>query len=146
MFNWIKNFVYKQKNTRYLKLPNFEQRRKCMLWVEKQREKITFITYLPLHKIPVGTFPVNYQGDLTYIMGIDKMGSYAIDLDPSANEKDPISPLDLFEARSCQGPVYEIWGFELSAVDKIKFGLFIGLIIVLVIVIFLMATQQMGAV
>lgn len=144
MFNWLKWWINKKRDARYLKLPRIETRRKCMLWVEKQREKITFITYLPLHKIPLGAFPVNYEGESTYIIGIDHNGSYPIDLDPSSEEESPISPIDLFEARSCQGPVYEIWGFELSTFDKIKFGLFVMLILVLVIIIFFMVSAQIG--
>jgi hypothetical protein len=144
MINKIRHFFNKQKETRYFKLPDFKTRRRCMLWIEKQREKITFITYLPLRKIPVGTFPVKYKGEPTYIIGIDKKGSYPISLD-STDEDSVISPLDLFEAISCDGPTYEIWGFSMSTETKVKLGIFIALILAMLIIIFMMSAQFMGA-
>lgn len=147
MIRYFKSLLLKIRNSKYRrKLKDFYERRKCLIWIQKSKERLLLKTYLKYKNIPASAFPVNYEGEQTYFMGIDKKGVYAIDFnDTGSPSKALISPLDLYEARSCQGPVYEVWGFDMSLGEKIKLGIFIALIITLIIIIFLMSAHFMGA-
>lgn len=138
--NWFRNFGKRKRRQAHN-----NNRRRCLVWVEKGIDKILLDQRRPLHKIPIGAYPFKYQGELTHLIGIDSKGIYPIEESIQELENEIISPPDVYDALNCDEETSEIWGIGMTMADKIKLGLFILGFLSFLGITFVMAAQFMGA-
>ena len=102
-----------------------------------ERTKTRHFSYVPKEKIPSNSFLKRYNGAWFHILGLDLTGKYW-----------PIKrtvavagrlPTDLYMAKHCTEEVNVVYGLSIPAAEKIKIGIFVGLCIAILIVIFLLA-------
>jgi len=128
-----KNQTQKVKNPRLN--PN------AMIVVEKTKKRI--FRHIPERYLPSDSFVKQYKkGDWLHILGLDKQGKFwAIMPNPAEANR---MPGDLYMAKNCADEVEECYGLSTPTVEKIKWGIFIGLIIAILIVVFLMTASAGG--
>jgi len=137
----------KRSNRRKLyerRLPDFASRKRVMLWIQKPSGKITFYSYWPVSRIPLGCNPIYEDGELTWIIGIDAhVPPYAIDtLPPKAGI---ISPRKLWRAVWAHiRPIKELSALPMSTMMKAKLGIFAVIIVALLVVTFFMSAPLLG--
>ena len=84
--------------------------------------------------LPKNIWPV-LEGDPVYLLGFDGKELWAIDYQPDDNEDQ--TPQDCFEA-TCWEELQRILGVGTSMMEKITIGVFVGLTIAFLVVIFLL--------
>jgi len=127
-----KNQTQKEKNPRIN--PN------AMIVVEKTKKRI--FRRVPERYLPSDSFVKQYEKKWLHVLGLDKQGNFwAIMPNPAEANR---MPGDLYMAKNCADEVEDCYGLSIPIVEKVKWGIFIGLIIAILIVIFLLAVASGG--
>ncbi len=92
--------------------------------------------------IPVGAIPLLDKGEITYVLGFDGKKLWPIDFMPLTDDEDK-TPQDCFEAQ-CWDELDIVLKMVSSLAEKIKLGIFVGLAVGELIVLFLIASIAMG--
>jgi hypothetical protein len=93
--------------------------------------------------IPGNSFLKKYNGKMIHILGLKPDGNYWT-IDAHNVMVAGQSPLDLWIAKHCAEEVRETFGISSGTWQKIKIGVFVGLIIGILIVTFMMVTAASG--
>ncbi|MDD5511753.1 MAG: hypothetical protein PHI12_13220 [Dehalococcoidales bacterium] len=140
---FIKSFLHLNGKSKTQKL-NFKKLyadANAMIVVERTKKRI--FRKIPEKLIPVDSFKQNYEGRWLHILGLDlKKKFWTIAAHISMEEGK--SPLDLWIAKHCAEEVRETYGLSSSWGQKIKLGVFVGLIIGIIIVTFFIVTASSG--
>lgn len=112
----------------------------AMIIVERTRKRV--LRNIRHKLIPAGSFEKDYNGKRVHILGCDKAGKlWAISIPPVLSGR---SPVDLYMAVHCADEVNEVYGLSMPMSEKIKLGIFAGLCIAILIVIFLIVASTGG--
>lgn len=133
--------IQKEDDFQTLYPPDEKELIQCIVIVEKTGEK----TYPKIAKalIPEDSLERNYKGVPCHLLGLTKDGVlWAIE--PENEIKINESPKDCFLALDYENEVTAVFGLSEGAVEKIKIGLFIGLCIAELIILFLIITTIGG--
>jgi len=113
----------------------------CKVIVEKTGKGYDREIARPL--IPGDSLERKYHGRPFHLLGLDLEGNlWAIEPDNTIKKND--SPKDCFIALQCEKEVTAIYSIGEGWVEKVKIGLFIGLCIVELIILFLIITAASG--
>lgn len=110
--------------------------------VEKTKKRI--FRDIPIDLLPQNSFEKEYNGQWQHLLG------YSLDgvlwpLDDGVPEpEENMMPTDLYMALHCTSEVTEFYGLSLPAMAKLKIGLFIGCLIGITVVLFLMVAAVAG--
>jgi len=113
----------------------------AMIFVERTKKRI--FRYLPDKNIPMESFPRDHKKGRLHVLGLDlegKLWAIAPPLIVKAHE----TPTAVFIAKHCAEEVNEFYGLSSSMMQKIKLGIFGGLIFAIIIVIFLIVSSVSG--
>lgn len=158
MLDIIKSFITHQKIKRRKVIPN------AMIFVEKTKLRV-FRRIRPCF-IPDDSYPRDYGGMELHVLKLKRetlLGDFVDDgvegrkqfqlnkqaftplFAPRVDGESNQSPTDLYIALHCAEEVDEVYGMSLPLTEKIKLGIFVGLIIAILIVIFLIVSASGGA-
>lgn len=98
--------------------------------------------YLESKLVPGKSIPVNDEGILTHYLCLDDSKLIPLNYLPKDNEEK--TPHDCFEAGFWE-ELEGILGVGNELIEKIKIGVFVGLSIGLMIILFLISTMAMGS-
>lgn len=112
----------------------------AMLIVEKSRKRC--LRYIKPKKIPFASFDRDYYGQWLHVLGVTLKGQLWPIGTPDRIEGR--MPTDLYMAVNCADEVEETYGLSMPLSEKIKWGIFIGLICGNFILIFLLAASAGG--
>lgn len=130
-----KNKRFKRKINGYHKNPN------CMIIDERTHTRM--FRYVENKYIPVGAGMRDYLNKSLYFLGLDLNHKFwLIDVPRKIIEGE--TPTDLFIAKHCATEVEEVYGLSMPTLQKVKLGIFVGLCIALLIVIFLIVAASGG--
>lgn len=115
--------------------------------IVRQSTKLRIFRNIPEEFIPSDSFEKEYKGSWIHVLGLqeiekeDKGKEYRfwpIEVEPA---EEGMSPTDLYMAKNCAEEVNEWYGMSQPLVEKIKLGIFFGLCIGILIVIFLLVAS-----
>ena len=110
--------------------------------IDEKTKKRTF-RHLEGADIPSDSFEKEYKGKIFHILGKDLDGKYwPIDIPREMTSGE--APVDLYVAKHCAEEVEEVFGLSTSTMQRIKIGVFVVLIIMIVIFTFLVVTASSG--
>lgn len=125
--------IFSKNNKR--KIPN------SMIIVETTRKRI--FRYVPEKYIPSNSFVKLFKGEWLHILGLARDGKFwPIERVAAVEGR---MPTDLFMAKNCAEEVNDVYGLSLPTIEKVKLGVFVGLCVAILIVIFLMVFGAGGA-
>lgn len=113
----------------------------AMIIVERTKKRI--FCCVPERKIPQDSFPKDYGNIRLHVLGLNKSG-VLWPIIPHREIVENETPTDLFMAKHCAAEVEEVYGLSVPLTEKIKLGIFIGLIVAILMVIFMMAMSAGG--
>jgi hypothetical protein len=126
------------------RMPNLKKLRQnanALIVVEKWHKAI--LRRIPTKLIPQDSFEKDYQGHQVHILGLNLQKKlWTITPHPTLVLNQ--SPLDLWIAKNCAEEVRETYGISSTTWQKIKVGVFVGLIIGIIIVTFMIVTASTG--
>lgn len=104
-----------------------------------ERTLLRVFRCVPERLIPFESYAQNYGGKWLHILGCDLNGKlWPIDKDNVDNTN--ITPTDVYVAKNCAEEVNEVYGLSMSLSQKIKLGIFIGICILILVVIFFLVS------
>ncbi len=122
----VKQNIFSNNNKR--KTPN------SMIIVETTKKRI--FRYVPEKYIPSISFVKLYKGEWLHILGLGRDGKFwPIERVAAVEGR---MPTDLYMAKNCAEEVNDVYGLSLPTIEKVKLGVFVGLCVAILIVIFLM--------
>ena len=108
-----------------------------------QSTKTRIFRDIPKKFIPRDSFPRDFGNMRIHILGLGLDGKFW-PIIPHTDVGLNKSPSDLFMARHCATEVEEVYGMSTPWSEKVKLGIFAGIIVALLIVIFLLVTTATG--
>lgn len=112
----------------------------CMV-IDNMTRKRRFST-ITADKIPSDSFEKDYYGKRLHLLGLTRDGNYYT-IRPRKNEEGK-TPTDLWVALHCALEVQDVYGLSSPLTEKIKLGVFVAIIIVIVSLTFLIVAQFIG--
>lgn len=111
----------------------------AMIIIERKKERV--FGYVPPHLIPANSYLQLHNGRMVHWLGLDMNNEFWVIDEPQA-VKDRM-PGGLFVATNLtRDLVKKVYGTHSDMVEKIKLGIFVGLIIAILIVIFLITASS----
>ena len=109
-----------------------------MLVVERTRKRV--LRHIPIRYIPRDSCPRDYGNLRLHVLGLDLAGKLW-SIFPYRKMIENETPTDLFMAKHCAAEVQQVYGIDTPWSEKIKLGIFAGLIIVILIFTFLISAS-----
>lgn len=105
--------------------------------VNRLKKNRTFLN-IPERLIPDNSFVQKYDNEWMHLLILDKVdGKIQFSIIDKENVDDKeISPTDVYVAKNCADEVREVYGISMTTTEKIKWGIFIGLCVGCLILIF----------
>ena len=104
----------------------------AIIVVERTKKRI--LRYVPEKHIPQDSFMKLYNKKWYHLLGLDLSGALWPITAPKA--EDAKSPIDLFTAVHCATEVNEVYGQGVPTIEKVKLGIFIGIVAICGVLIF----------
>lgn len=106
--------------------------------VERTRKRI--FRHVPERMIPFASIPRESHFGKIHTLGLNLKGQFWPILQP-AETIDGDLPPDFYIAKNCAQEVEEVFGLSIPMLEKIKIGVFVGLCIAIVLIIFLIVAS-----
>lgn len=112
----------------------------AMIVVEHTKKRV--FRNVSFKKIPRDSFPKTYDNRDVHVLGCNLKGElWPIKVNNAQNNR---LPADLFMALHSEGEVSTMWGLDMPTTEKIKWGIFIGALIGIVVCLVLITVSLSG--